>query len=102
MTNIQVAGLLRRHRNRVEMNDLSENVWSHVFDEQRRICEDRRYQIEKTLEKCDAAKRHISTENSDAVKHETAANSDSDDQNDSLFDELIEVVDEKNASSEVK
>lgn len=42
LTNIQVAGLLRRSRNRPEMADVSENVWNFVFEERRRV-EDRSY-----------------------------------------------------------
>lgn len=37
MTNIQVAGLLRRSRNRLEMADLSEDIWNFVFEEKRRV-----------------------------------------------------------------
>ncbi|KAI6176791.1 hypothetical protein M3Y97_00837000 [Aphelenchoides bicaudatus] len=37
LTSIQVAGLLRRSRNRQEMTDLSEDVWNFVFEEKRRV-----------------------------------------------------------------
>ncbi|CAD5213411.1 unnamed protein product [Bursaphelenchus okinawaensis] len=63
LTNIQLAGLMRRSRNRSEFTDMSDEVWSHIFDEKRRY-EDRTGEFDTVMTR-DFAKRLSIMQNDD-------------------------------------
>ncbi|CAD5219631.1 unnamed protein product [Bursaphelenchus xylophilus] len=48
LTNIQLAGLMRRSRNRNEFSEMSDEVWCQVFEEKRRY-EDRSHEYDNVM-----------------------------------------------------